>query len=428
MRGLPFKYRLNTALNEMMQKTRIIFERLKAKPVGRQAVEIVERKGLGHPDYIIDSVCEAASVALSRYYLQHFNKIYHYNLDKGLLVGGRATARFGGGMLEEPIQIIIAGRATRAIKTPSGIHEVPIEELVRGSVRNFINGNFRFLDPAKHIVTECRIKSGSQDLVAIVEDESLSVPLSNDTSFGVGYAPFTVLEKIVYNVERSVNDKTFKREVAESGEDCKVMGVRRGRKIHLTVADGVVAHLTPDLDHYISVKEEIQDRIYDLAVKMADNMEVEVDVNTGDKIRRGDPEGSSVYLTVTGTSAEHGDDGNTGRGNRASGLITPCRQMSLEATAGKNPKSHVGKLYNVAASKIADRIYRECGVFEEVYVQLLSQIGRRIDQPLVTTIQYISSEKVSSGVRYEVKEILRSELRNITKLTDSIIRGECRLF
>jgi methionine adenosyltransferase (EC 2.5.1.6) len=407
---------------------RIVFERLKATPVGRQYVELVERKGLGHPDYIIDSVCESASIALSRYYLEQFNRLYHYNLDKGLLVGGRATARLGGGSLDEPIQIIIAGRATKTVKTPTGVHEVPVERLVSESVKNFIRNNFRFLDPEKHIVTECRIRAGSPDLVAIVDNLSQGVPLSNDTSFGVGYAPFTTLEQIVYAVEREVNSRSFKQSVPESGEDCKVMGVRRGNKIHLTVADGIVAHLTPDLDHYISVREEIRDRIYDLAVKLSDNMEVRVDLNTGDIIRRGDPQRSSIYLTVTGTSAEHGDDGNTGRGNRASGLITPCRQMSLEATAGKNPNSHVGKIYNVASFRIADKIYRECGVFEEVYVRLLSQIGRRIDRPLISSIQYISRERISSGVKYEVKEILQSELANIPRLTESLIRGECRLF
>ncbi|MEM3119937.1 MAG: methionine adenosyltransferase, partial [Nitrososphaerota archaeon] len=190
----------------------------------------------------------------------------------------------------------------------------------------------------------------------------------------------------------------------------------------------IVSHLTPDLDHYISVKEEIRDRILDMAVKMSDGMNVEVDVNTGDMINLEKKNESSVYLTVTGTSAEHGDDGNTGRGNRASGLITPCRQMSLEATAGKNPVSHVGKIYNVAAYKIADKIYKECNVFDEVYVKLLAQIGRRIDKPLMASIQYISSEKITSGVKYEVEEIVRYELKNITSLTDLILRGEVRLF
>ncbi|MEM0381813.1 MAG: methionine adenosyltransferase [Nitrososphaerota archaeon] len=411
-----------------MQKTTIVFERIRGKPTSKQYVEIVERKGLGHPDYIIDSVCEAASVALSKYYLENFGRIYHHNVDKGLLVGGRATPFFGGGRVDEPIQIVIAGRATTVVKTPTNMYVIPVDELLKEAARSFIKKNFRFLDFDKHIIYESRIKPGSADLVKIVEYDKSGVPLSNDTSFGVGYAPFTTLEKIVYNAEKEINSPSFKQALRESGEDCKVMGLRRKDTIHLTVADGIVSHLTPDLDHYISVKEEIRDRILDMAVKMSDGMNVEVDVNTGDMINLEKKNESSVYLTVTGTSAEHGDDGNTGRGNRASGLITPCRQMSLEATAGKNPVSHVGKIYNVAAYKIADKIYKECNVFDEVYVKLLAQIGRRIDKPLMASIQYISSEKITSGVKYEVEEIVRYELKNITSLTDLILRGEVRLF
>lgn len=411
-----------------MPTTSIVFERIRGKPAGQQYVEIVERKGLGHPDYIIDAVCEAASVAISKYYLENFGRIHHHNLDKGLLVGGKATPVFGGGTLDEPIFILIAGRATTMVKTATNVYRVPVDELLRNAVKSFIRKNFRFLDPDKHLVIDSRFRPGSADLVKIVEYNKSEIPLSNDTSFGVGYAPFTVLEKIVYNAERLINSPNFKQSIKESGEDCKVMGLRRGKKIHLTIADGIVSHLTRDLDHYISVKEEIRDRISDLAVKLSEGMEVKVDVNTGDFInleRRGE---SSVYLTVTGTSAEHGDDGNTGRGNRASGLITPCRQMSLEATAGKNPISHVGKIYNVAAFRIADKIYAECGVFDEVYVKLLAQIGRRIDRPLIASIQYFSGEKITSGIKYEVKEIVGSELRNITLITDSILKGESRLF
>ncbi len=57
-----------------------------------------------------------------------------------------------------------------------------------------------------------------------------------------------------------------------------------------------------------------------------------VHVNTADDIKK-----KSVFLTVTGTSAEMGDDGSVGRGNRCNGLITPNRPMSMEATSGKNP-------------------------------------------------------------------------------------------
>ncbi len=410
-----------------MQKSKIMFERIRGLPIHKQVVEIVERKGLGHPDYIIDAACEASSVALSRYYIEKFGRILHHNLDKGLLVGGKATPRLGGGTLDEPIYILIAGRATLHVNASGEKHEVPVGKIVQEAVKSFIRKNFRFLDPDKHVIIDHKIRQGSNDLINIVESVA-EVPLSNDTSFGVGFAPFTPLEKLVLESERMINSPSFKSIVRESGEDCKVMGVRTKDKIILTVADGIVSHLTPDLDHYVSVKEEIANRVSDLAVKIVENCSVEVYVNTADKIVAGSPENSSIYLTVTGTSAEQGDDGNTGRGNRASGLITPNRQMSLEATAGKNAISHVGKIYNVLAFRIADRIYRETNAFEEIYVRLLSQIGRRIDRPLSVSIQYISSRPINSSIRNEALEILYSELENVTKITDLILEGKVTLF
>lgn len=409
-----------------MPKTRLVFERLRSLPVSKQYSELVERKGLGHPDYMIDAACEEVSKALSNYYLTHFGRILHYNVDKGLLVGGRATPRFGGGSLDEPINILIAGRATQSVATPTGKHEVPIGEIVRGAVRRFISERFRFLNPDRHVTIDYKIRSGSVDLVGLFEEES-PVPLSNDTSFGVGFAPFTPLENIVFNTEQMINSPEFKSRVKESGEDCKVMGLRIKNKVILTVADGIVSHLTSDLDHYISVKEEIRDRVYDMAVRMADGLDIEVYVNTGDRIVPGDQENSRVYLTVTGTSAEGGDDGNTGRGNRASGLITPNRQMSLEATAGKNAVSHVGKIYNIAAFNMAKEIYKT-GAFEEVYVKMLAQIGVRIDRPLSVIVQYVPARRVNSSVKYETEEIVRSELRNITRISMLVMEDKVMQF
>ncbi|MCS7117600.1 MAG: methionine adenosyltransferase [Thaumarchaeota archaeon] len=412
----------------MTTQTRtVVFEEVRSLPVHKRDAEIVERKGVGHPDFIIDSICEASSVKLSKYYMERFNRILHHNLDKGLLVGGRAAPRFGGGELLEPILIVVAGRATTRINNADSNEEIPVGEMILEAGRNFIRENFRFLDPDRHVIFDYKVKPGSVDLVAVVESPDV-VPLANDTSFGVGFAPFTPLEKLVLMVERTINSKEFKSRIKESGEDCKVMGLRLGSKVNLTVADGIVSHLTYDLDHYVNVKEEIADAIADLAAKFVSEYEVTVNVNAADRIFPGQPERSTVYLTVTGTSAEQGDDGNAGRGNRASGLITPFRYMSMEATAGKNPVSHVGKIYNVLAFKTAARIYESTDAFEEVYVKLLSQIGRRIDQPLSVTVNYIPARAVRSGDVYEVNSIVNEELDNITKVTADILDGKVTLF
>lgn len=405
-----------------MWRSQIIVERLDKVPTASQQTEFVERKGVGHPDYIIDSACEAASRALSRYYKERYGAVLHHNVDKGLLVGGSSRTWFGGGVVEAPIYILIAGRATIKV----GDEEIPYNELIKEEVEKFIKGNFRFLDPGEHLVIDTRIRPGSVDLKTIVEMNE-GAALANDTSFGVGYAPLTPLEKIVYETERMINSREFKSRIPESGEDCKVMGLRIQNKYYITVADSLIAHLTPDLDHYLSVKEAIKNEVESLAYKILSeekNVEVSVRINTADI-----PSKNSVYLTVTGTSAESGDDGNTGRGNRVNGLITPNRQMSLEATAGKNARSHVGKLYNISARMMAERIYKEVAGIREVYVRLLSQIGRPINRPLAISIQYIPEDNVDERkLANDAVEIAKEEIEKIVKLEDLILKAEVTLF
>ncbi|MEM2763815.1 MAG: methionine adenosyltransferase, partial [Sulfolobales archaeon] len=254
---------------------RISVSVLRITPTQELPVELVERKGLGHPDYIADAVAEASSVALSKYYTERFGLILHHNVDKVLVVGGQSSPVFGGGEVLHPIYIIVAGRATEFVSVGGSLERIPIGTIVVGAVKDWIKRNFRFLDPDRHVVVDYMIRSGSVDLVKTFEAGAKSVPLANDTSFGVGFAPLTTLEKLVLEAERELNSPKVKSELPEVGEDIKVMGLRVGNKIKLTVAAALISHLIPDSDHYMSVKEEIGNRVLDLATKIAPNAEVE---------------------------------------------------------------------------------------------------------------------------------------------------------
>jgi S-adenosylmethionine synthetase len=403
-------------------------ELLRMQSVKDMRVELVERKGLGHPDYIADSASEAASRALCRYYLKEFGTILHHNLDKTLLVGGQANPRFGGGEVLEPIYIIVSGRATTEVRLEDGVHKVPFGKLVVEAVREWIKSNFRYLDPDSHVIIDYMIRRGSADLVTIFEAGKGAIPLANDTSIGVGFAPLTTLERLVYETERTLNNKEFKKKYPAVGEDVKVMGLRRDKKIVLTIAAAIIDREVSNPYEYMKVKEDIVEEVKSLAHKIAPDHEIEVHVNTADM-----PERGSFYLTVTGTSAEHGDDGQTGRGNRANGLITPMRPISLEATAGKNPVNHVGKIYNVLAKLVAEKVYEEHeDLFSDVYVELLSQIGKPIDRPLIANVKLIPRAITMSNIPTHVKEdvvaIVDSYLSNITKITELVLNDQVTLF
>ncbi|AFH42284.1 methionine adenosyltransferase [Fervidicoccus fontis] len=386
-------------------------------------IELVERKGIGHPDYIADSASEEVSIGLSNYYIEHYGRILHHNVDKVLIVGGQSDPKFRGGRVLHPIYILVSGRATTTVKTDDGIENVPIGTIIMSSVKKWIKNNMRYLDPEEHVIVDYKIGKGSEDLTGIF-DRGLSVPHANDTSFGIGFYPYSTLENVVYQTERFLNSPEMKKKIPELGEDIKVMGLRNKKEIDLTIAGAMISKLVDDKDHYINIKEKVVEEVYKYTERLAPEYEIKIFFNTGDS-----PEKNIFYLTVTGTSAEHGDDGATGRGNRANGLITPMRPMSLEATAGKNPVNHVGKIYNIIAMLASKKIYEELHEEAHVIVQILSQIGRPIDDPLATSIKLTSKTKpITNDMKEEARNIIEQELKEITKYTKLILEKKVQLF
>ncbi len=381
----------------------IVVSEMTFEKVSTQEAEIVERKGIGHPDTICDSLAEELSVELSKMYIRELGAIMHHNVDKALLVGGKAQAKFGGGEVISPIEIFLVGRALRDINGK----EFPVDELAIDVAHNWLKKHIRNLDFSKHIILQTRIKPGSKDLVELFDrfQTKGEVPLSNDTSFGVGFAPFSELENIVFHTEKLLNSDELKKEHPEVGEDIKVMGVRIKDNIRITVSAAFVDKYVKDIKQYKEQKEAITNKVLENARKYTDK-NISVFVNTADDI-----ENESVYITVTGTSSEQGDDGQVGRGNRANGLITPYRPMSLEAAAGKNPVSHIGKIYNVVANIIAKRVVEEVEGVEEAYCYMVSQIGKPINRPQVCDVKV----RKSSGTydKEAVKRIAEEELENM---------------
>jgi ATP phosphoribosyltransferase len=158
--------------------------------------------------------------------------------------------------------------------------------------------------------------------------------------------------------------------------------------------------------------------------KKSTKRKVIVHLNTGDDIKN-----ESIYLTVTGTSAEMGDDGSVGRGNRCNGLITPNRPMSMEATSGKNPINHIGKIYNLLSTQIATECVAQVEGIEEMYIRLLSQIGQPIDRPLVASVQVLPMSGVRmQKIQGEIEGIVDQSLENVTDITERVIRGELKTF
>ncbi len=394
----------------------IAIETLSQLPTYAKEVELVERKGVGHPDSVSDGIAEAVSRGLSKYYLKEFGRILHHNTDQIEIVGGQSAPKYGGGVVLEPCYILLSGRATTSVNG----ERIPFKSISIKATKEFLSTNFKHLDLDSSVMIDSRIGHGSVDLRGLYDTRKLK---ANDTSFGVGFAPFTDTEKLVLSTERLINGP-LKSSLPAVGHDIKVMGFRQKSKINLTIAAAFVDRYVSNQKEYFAIKEELKQKVYDNASKVT-SKEVEVFVNTGDI-----QEENIEYLTVTGLSMENGDDGSVGRGNRVNGLITPFKPMSMEAAAGKNPVTHVGKLYNVLANIIADEVVKEgAGDIEEAFVRIVSQIGRDITDPHVASIQVIYKDGVDPSKHIgNIRGIADSKLENISKLTDEFVAGKLSVF
>jgi S-adenosylmethionine synthetase len=388
-----------------------VFEAEVSPRLSQRAVEVVERKGLGHPDTICDALAEEVSVALCQYYLQSFGTILHYNVDKVLLVGGQSRPAFGGGSVETPIEIYIAGRATLEVR---GVR-VPVQELAIETCRAWLRKHIRHLDVDRHVLLFCRIRPGSADLTDLfLREQHRPVPgewLANDTSCASGFAPNTPLEALVLSTEQMLRAPAALQAHPERGEDVKLMAMRLGSLTRFTLSNAFVDRHIRHIDDYRNKREVLLADLQTLAHTE------HVEVNSADSLDTG-----SVYLTVTGTSAEAGDDGAAGRGNRVGGLITPYRPMTPEAVAGKNAVTHVGKIYSIAARRIAGALVSDVEGVRSAECFLVSRIGKPVRDPSLVHVRvWLTLGRTLENVEAQVSRIAREQLASLGDIRQDVL-------
>lgn len=395
-----------------------VIERATAPAVDAEPIEVVERKGLGHPDTICDAIVEAIATALGRAYRQRTGAMAPMNVDKALLAAGASTPRYGGGTVDAPMHLVLGGRASA--EPLGGLRAV--EELAIGAARSWMGEHLRFVDPDRHVRFQSELRPCSTELTHVLER---GVARANDTSVGVGYAPFSRVERTVLDVERWLNGEVLRGKHPEVGEDIKVLAVRRANALDLTLAVAFVDQLIGSQAHYFQKKEELTALVVERVRQSELFASVKVHINTLDDASR--PDG--VYLTVLGTSAEAGDDGQVGRGNRVNGFIAFNRPNSLEAAAGKNPVSHVGKIYNVLAHRIAAALVDEVPTVNEATVWLVSQIGRPIDEPMLARATLTTSgDRPFTSVQDDADRVVAAELRHLDELVVKLSEGAVAVY
>ena len=397
-------------------------------------VEIVERKGTGHPDTLSDALAEHLSVTYSRYTLEKYGAILRHQFDKTAIMCGRSRVTFGAGDIVEPIRILLNGRASARL----GADEIPIQELLVNAARDFFRVRFPMLDAVRDFRILFEVRHGLHSTTGGIfgkDGDTAAIHYrfhprtladlpetrrveSNDTSLGCAWAPHTPLERMVLGIEEALNAADTKQQWPWLGSDIKIMAARSGSRVSIVIAVPILSLVTNDADEYFSRIEQVGERIRCLAAEIAPNYSLEeLVINSGDDLAK-----RKLYMSFSGSSMESGDEGMVGRGNRIGGVIAPFRPYTMEGIAGKNPRYHVGKVYSAAAHDIARRLHEEHGLDTNIY------LINRMAEPLALPWYAVVETGLADSDRNAVLTVADEVLSDLESVTERILAGVYPLF
>lgn len=386
--------------------------------------EVVERKGVGHPDTLSDHLAEYLSVNYSNFTLKKFGAVLHHNFDKVGLLGGKSSVQFGSGKVTSPIRVLINGRVSFAF----GEESFDVWKMLNDWTKEFLLSRFPTLNTETDILCINNLSTASSPgqqkdntnksarnfwfQPRTLEDlPELKQLFSNDTSVGVGFAPYSLLENLVLEIENTLTSNEYKIENDWIGSDIKLMGVREDEDFFITMCIPQIAEKVLNIEMYFSNLEKAKNDIKQIASRLGIN-KLELNVNTRDSVEK-----NEFYLTAIGSSIESGDEGLVGRGNRVNKLITPNRIMCMEGAAGKNPVYHIGKVYHLFAHKLANEIYVNFGL--ENSISIISQSGRDLNDPWIVSLEFVV--EVDDVLKEKIENFVNLKIKSIHQITEDIL-------
>jgi S-adenosylmethionine synthetase len=355
-------------------------------------VEVVERKGIGHPDTLADGIAELASIRYSRHCLEVAGAVLHHNLDKVAVLGGRAAFTDTDGVYDRPLRVVFGGR----ISTSFAGRPLPVREILQQAavdhLRSALPGFDRVTLEVRHETTDSSKFPHWFAPRSLDDLPERPIAFSNDTAYLVGSAPRTATETVALLAE------AWFRRLPWAGSDIKALAVRDGVAWTVTVC-------VPALAGYLASSAEFHETLTgaagELTVVLQERLRRRVSVVCNTRGSRTGPL-SGQYFTLSGSAVDYGEDGLVGRGNARTGVISGAHLAGNEATFGKNPAYHVGKVGGWLADEAARAVAAEFGPCR---VALLWRNGAPYDEPAFVEIA------AGRGVpRGETEELVRATL------------------
>lgn len=319
-------------------------------------LEIVERKGIGHPDNLADALAESVSIAYSKYCLEQFGVVLHHNVDKLYIGAGQFKSEFGICKMLKPIQVRVNGRMSNSFADKT----FNIKDIQRKAILPYLLSTLPHLKEDEVVIhpnatQNTRIPHwfSPRSKEDLPEYQRLR---ANDTSVCVSHWPMTTSERLTYEIEKHFWEMIDGFPVPKFeyfGQDIKVMTLRKEDTIDITVCLPVISTTVSSLDDYKNHIRQAEDELNNLAQKIVHETKYSVHLEVNPY---------RFYMLGIGSCIECGEEGIVGRGNSNNGVISVFRPNSVEAWAGKNPIYHTGRVLGFLTLNLAKALYQELGV------------------------------------------------------------------
>lgn len=385
-------------------------------------VEVVEKKGRGHPDTLADGLAEYISNSYSLYTLEQYGHILQHNFDKVGLLGGSSKVSFGIGEIISPIRVLINGRASVCYYDK----QIPCNELILDWSKSFLSRELPLASMSSDFVWHFNLSSANTAGYPIDDFAQASTNphtqrekiLASDTAAVCSHYPLSNLEYAVLACEDELSSNSSRKVYPWLGYDIKILAIRKGNVIEVTACIPQISRFVPSFESYKSNIQFVSEWLKRIFRNHLPDFDIRIMINTKD-----DYLNCSYYLTAIGSCIESGDEGLVGRGNRPCRLIPISRSFSGEAACGKNPVFFPGKLYPVVGRSIAEKLYKITG--KPVEIWLISQEGHSLMNPWSTIV--IFDGKVDIAER-EITPVIEEELARIPEHTIQLINGNIQLY
>ena len=383
-----------------------------------KSFEIVERKGLGHPDTIADGLANIISIRYSKYCLQNFGAILHHNIDKVYVGGGMFLSEFGSTKMIEPIHVVVNGRMSNEFAGT----KIDIVAIAVKAVHDYLRRILPCLNVEKHLDIVVNSTQNMPNMnnphwykprgiSDLPEFENLT---ANDTAICIAHTPMTVTERFAYRLETFFREENrLEPRFPDYGQDIKVMAVRENDLIDVTMCVPVMAGRIKNIREYYEKVHQIESVLQreasaGLGSQTRSHVRIKVNPSKGEKPK--------IYILGIGSCIEGGEEGLVGRGNDNNGVISIFRPHSVEVPHGKNLKYHAGRVLGYLTKRLADSIHQNLDVKCTVLTMTKNQMSLippslmvvDLDQEVDRQLVMDQVERNFTGVDY-IAEILARE-------------------